>query len=522
MIMIKKMFDLISKMFKKVFKRYPITILSILFGTVFFTVFLDSDILLSTTIEKVLVFLVLFTSSSFFIENYFEKKKVFYLIFLFVSILLTICSYLENSMISSFSIRVDIAFILIINLLSLYKLFKDSNEGWNEYFVKVFANTLKISIWYGFLSIGLILVVSVFSYLLLNGDSYEILFRVEILVLGLFYLPNLIGALTDTKGELASFIKILIKYILDSLLILSFIIIYLYILKIILTWSIPSNEIFRILSVLFIFGFFIWTMSDYFSSDNDLLDKINKYLPIAFIPFVFLQIYSLLIRIVNNGFTIIRYLGLMLIIFEIIYLFLYLFKKEKIHLSIIYGSIILFVSLLFPWINMYHVTSMSQISLIKKYLNSPSMNVKIVSSYLYLKGMRDGNIYIDKYLEDEKLQINDILKNNNYSIENIYINGENKEKIDIKNYQFLLPFSLSEYNISQVLVLYNNKEYDITSLIDSYIKEYNIHNFDNYFDEHYTIDFYDVKIILQKIYLSYELSSSSINYIEISGYILEK
>ena len=45
--------------------------------------------------------------------------------------------------------------------------------------------------------------------------------------------------------------------------------------------DIPSNEIFRILATLFIIGLPIWTMSKSFDN-NDLIDKINRKLPIFF------------------------------------------------------------------------------------------------------------------------------------------------------------------------------------------------------------------------------------------------
>lgn len=45
-------------------------------------------------------------------------------------------------------------------------------------------------------------------------------------------------------------------------------IIYIYIIKIFVTWEIPSNEIFNICSVLFAIGAPIWTMAYAFTKDK--------------------------------------------------------------------------------------------------------------------------------------------------------------------------------------------------------------------------------------------------------------
>ena len=80
-----------------------------------------------------------------------------------------------------------------------------------------------------------------------------------------------------------------------------------YIIKIIVFKDMPSNQIFRILAALFILGCPIWTMVCNFKEDT-IIDKINKLLPKLFIPFIILQIYSIGVRILENGITENRYL----------------------------------------------------------------------------------------------------------------------------------------------------------------------------------------------------------------------
>ena len=55
--------------------------------------------------------------------------------------------------------------------------------------------------------------------------------------------------------------------------------------------------------------------------------KIAAFLPVIFIPCILLGGWSILIRIRENGFTPSRYFGLAVVIFELIYMVLYLLQR---------------------------------------------------------------------------------------------------------------------------------------------------------------------------------------------------
>lgn len=61
-----------------------------------------------------------------------------------------------------------------------------------------------------------------------------------------------------------------------------------YIIKILVLRQMPKNQIFRILSSLFIIGMPIWSMAQYFKDENFWYNVSSK-LAIAFIPFIILQ-----------------------------------------------------------------------------------------------------------------------------------------------------------------------------------------------------------------------------------------
>ena len=63
--------------------------------------------------------------------------------------------------------------------------------------------------------------------------------------------------------------------------------------------------------------------------NGSFIDKVNRAIPYLFTPFIFLQIYSMGIRIKEYGLTESRYIAVILIIFEIIAIGLAVFKNSK-------------------------------------------------------------------------------------------------------------------------------------------------------------------------------------------------
>ena len=175
-------------------------------------------------------------------------------------------------------------------------------------------------------------------------------------------------------------------------------------LKIVILWKIPSNQVYRILSVLFIFSVPIWTMVNYYNKEKDIFQKINNILPYAFIPFIILQIYSITIRIISSGFTPFRYIGVLLILLEIIYFIIYIRKTKLSNILLIINAFII-ISLLLPGINMFDVSNNSQLNRIKKYVNKDNLSQKerniIYSSYDYLSETKEGKKLIDNSFESE-------------------------------------------------------------------------------------------------------------------------
>lgn len=536
------------KVFRKEIKKFPLTIITIIIISIIFSITYDTKILKSTVIENIILFGFIFAPSSFLIETIYNKslskKSILYILSFIISIILVYLANIKttflgipNNIFINYIIRLIVCYIISTTILCIYYNYKNRSEKFNKYITYVFSNLFKSTIIYIILSIGLSIITSIFISLILENYNTTLIMRVESLLFGCYYIPMIIKSLTDTNQEISKFSKIVIKYVLESLLIIAFLIIYIYIFKIIILRKIPSNEIFRILSLLFIFGCPIWTMISSFKKEK-ILYKINNKLPILFIPFILLQIYSLGIRILNNGITEIRYIGLILIIIEIIYIIIFIINKEK--LSIMLPIIVAFVivSLLFPYINMYKISQLSQYNNLKIYKEKEILTkkdkAKIYGAYKYLNKSITKDKYINKLLT--KKDIENILEFNSIKTNkpiNIYATV-NINQINVENYSKLyLVTSYNLYKSNPELTFKDlknttvytkndniNFEIDLSEKIKDYIN--NRENIHNYLKEHNVVETKSSKFIIRNLSIIYNKTKNKIQRYRIEGYYLVK
>ncbi len=516
---IKNMINMIFKKYQDLSKRFPLTLIVIALITVLLTIFMDN--MDNNFINRVLEFLFIYIIGTMFTEITFDKKKRMfsYLVFAILSLFLVILDHSTNELIANITERVLYTYFLSFIIIIFYKLYKNSQKDLAHYTLSISFNILKTSIIYGILSIGLLLISEVFVNLILNNDNYEIILRVEILLMGLFYAPNILEDVFSVQEDINSFMKIIVHYTLLSLIILAFIIIYLYLFKIIITWDFPSNQIFRILTILFIFYLPIWIMNNYYK--EDLLSKINSKLPYMFIPFILLQIYSLGIRIMNNGITNMRYIGIMIILIEIVYIILFL-RKMKLDYLFYLLPIIIVITFIIPYLNMYDVSCYSQRKIMDNLLAKEELSnddkMVIYSSYEYLNASYMGRNYLNKYSDDI---INEIKGFNYYQDYDFhYINVSVKlDGINIDNYRTLYNLEYRNYLVDDKNIVINKDNYniDITNIIRAYI-ENNV-DIDNYFRTHHEFVIDNNKLIISNIVIEY--NNEKIKYLSIDGIVLK-
>lgn len=413
---IKEFFKRMFTTYKENIKQYSATNIVIIVTTLILTL-IPSNFVMNFT-SRFLMIAVLCALNFFAIETYMQdtkKRRILYVLGIIIAIVINYVVKLHNTYAIS---RMVIGYFLIVLLLAIFKITKDSEEGLSKYLLKVNKNLFYIGIIYVILNMGLMAILVILELLLLDGNSFlNIIIRVQTALLGLFLLPATMMAIINTKTEVTKFIDNIVCFVLLPLILVATAIIYIYMAKIFILKQIPKNAIFRILSALFIVYFPEWIMLESYKEKNNVINKICKLLPIAFIPFIGLQVYSIGVRCTENGLTPTRYLGIILIIFEAIAIFLNIYKDKKYVIHIYTTAIILIaVVTICPIINMQTISNINQGSRLDKAwaegkgfeeLDEREQDI-IVSAYAYLKKQEDGEKYIPKRLS--RLGLGNILQ----------------------------------------------------------------------------------------------------------------
>lgn len=538
--------EYLSKTFSTVInllKKYPLTLIICICLTLFLTIFIDTDVFKSSTIEKTALFGVMWAIGVIFIETLKLKNKKFtiasYVLTAIISFVFV--NLLENvyGVFNEHVTRIMTGYGLISILLSMFFIIKKEKITFQEYLLKIFNNVFNSSITYGILNIGMTLILVIFVELILDGSYGELLFRSQILLLGLFYFPAMQNSISDVKEKQpSSFIKVLVKYVLLPLVTIAMIIIYIYIAKILIQREMPSNIIFRILAGIFIAAFPIWNMVSYFK-EQKIIYKISRILPYAYLPFIFLEIYSVGVRIIELGFTPVRYIGIAFIIFQIIVL-LFTISKRKISLSysFIVLSAIIFIACMTP-LNFNTMSKLSQkqilVSILSEERNFDDLlemeKEKVHSAYSYLTN-NYGDNYIPKYIKEMNNEINSYSKVNLNYRNNEYISfSEYGGEIQVKQYASIIPIRManSKYNNGNInLYDYDNNyaaNVDIKTIVEKVIDENKKTSklAENYILQNRYVPINEIQTLyITRLDITYDTSTNEVIHISLSGYLLKK
>lgn len=296
----------------------------------------------------------------FAVESTFKDKKE--------RTLYSVCSILIALLLISvikhinMSLKVQVAaagYIMVIILAGIYEIVKNSKLDFGEYVQRVFENLLRTVIVYLILEVGVNALVYAFSSLILDySPSLMALLNVQIILAGFYLVPMCILSFSKINNGISKVLKNIIFYVITPLIIIAYAIIYIYVLKILLTLEVPKDTIFMMMSILFAISYFVWTIL--YKMDNKFMVKTSKAMPLAFIPLYALQVYSMVVRIVPYGFTEKRYMCVMLLIVELVAIILSIVKNRKYEKNIILVTIALIViSTMIPGINMEDVSDWS-------------------------------------------------------------------------------------------------------------------------------------------------------------------
>ena len=538
---IKSFFTKMATNYKSSFKKYTATNILIILMALFFVIKyndlprITSEILLIATVSGV---------GFFTCETYLKKvwqRVISYIVCIGIAVIFESGIIPENEMVCT-------GYVLSVFLIGLIKAIKNTEVDIGEYIIKVLKNLFNVGIIYIILNIGLTLILLIFMILILNNENnWDLMARLQIALLGFLVLPASLVAITEINNDISKFIKTIILYIMLPLTIIATAIIYIYMAKIFIIREIPSNAIYRILAGLFTVAFPIWVSIYTFKEQSKSIEKMCKILPIAFAPFILLQIYSIYTRIAENGLTPSRYIGVVFIIFEIIAIFLSLYKERKYLIHTITTAVILIViSTILPVVNMQSASYISQSNRLKKawkanqtfnQLSDENKNIA-KSAYKYLIRENNSIKYIPSYIDDEAIE--NYNKSDNYSYTN-YLHYEyidypktygysENEIISIEEYKKIQPVRVTEadkqLNTITNISLTNSVTVDLREYISKIVEEDKVSdkNVQEYIKLNHKIkvdentDFY-----ITKFNLNYANPRAVyVSYLVIEGYILYK
>lgn len=215
-------------------------------------------------------------------------------------------------------------YLAVCIISTCFFMYKRTGESFEKYSIKAFIGCVKAMVVYGVISIGATCILMVFDTLIMN---FAYLMTVELLIAAIVGYPALLVGLSIVEEKTARFSQIMVGYVFTGILAIATVIVYVYIFKIIVTWTFPSNEAYTIMTALFAAGIVIWTMAQGCTEDRFLVAL--KRLPILYAPFIVVQIMCISMRIGQYGITAKRYLGIMFIVFEVCYLVYYFFRMRQ-------------------------------------------------------------------------------------------------------------------------------------------------------------------------------------------------
>ncbi|WP_329380561.1 DUF4153 domain-containing protein [Anaerofustis butyriciformans] len=258
------------------------------------------------------------------------------------------------------------SFILITICLSIYFLYNKENEK------TLFSHLIKSVTISGFIStilfIGMAVCITAFSVLILPMETIYIYIILAKLCFIFVNISLILASIPKKDSEIIipKFYKVIVKNILLPLFIVLIGILYVYILKIIITLNLPVGEI-NIFASLALLGF-VFLYLNLLNEEDKYSMLYKQYGGYLMIPIIITQLIFIYIRLNAYGLTETRVLSLMFMIIGIIFLVNSIMKKN-IKYPFLIAAVIIFIFTISP-LNIYNISNFNQesrlISVLKK------------------------------------------------------------------------------------------------------------------------------------------------------------
>ena len=376
-------------------KKYKIESIAVLIFSILSAIAFDINELKAKVLFEAIIIFALIAAGTFFADKVFsvyeneirqklENKKlsfkmakwISYLVVIAVEYLLYIwgtylmnkasllnekTNYFSSAKYESIYFMITSATIVLamIAMLIFYLVVKEKGLSIKEYLLKLFMNSLMVFISCMVVLAGIFVLFLIYD-MLLGEIPYYIISRIIVFLLSMISAMGIFVSIENVDGSQSIFSKILVRYTMQIMVFIGFVIFYIYLIKIIIKLEMPSNQVFSVCAYLFSIGLLTSLMSLGINEESKYNTAI-KFLPIAFIPALILQIISIALRMGQHGLTTARYIGVMVIIFEIVYLIFYILdeilhdKKVKLEKVLLIASLLIFIACFVPKINMYEL-----------------------------------------------------------------------------------------------------------------------------------------------------------------------
>lgn len=516
---LKKLFNKMSENYKEYVKTYLFTNIGLILFTLYLMVF-DTE---GIDVDLFSRIFVLFICSNFLIESTFkvqDKKRVYlYLLSFALAIIIGIILPINNRI----AINMYLGYNLICILVGLFFITRKEKKP-SEYLCKVFYNLFKVELFTGVLLVGFGIIYIIIDSLIVEGYDVDFYSKIFYFIIGIYNIPFSIMSLIYTKEDIPEVVNTLIKRVLLVLLDVSYVVIIIYILKIVITGVIPANEVFIVVTMLFAFSLPMFIMLSNYK--GKIVEFNYKYLPYVLLAPILLQVYSMIVRVNTYGFTTSRYFGVYVIIFELVSIFLLQFKNKKLlkydFLVMAFMSLILFV---LPITNLYEAPIELQVMRLQsiwkentdEYKLTRAERQRIKDIYEYLNEYDEADKYMPSYLNMER--VNKYLMNTRGEYDDIQANYfafvAKDEQIDISEYKTLetVTYQGGKMLLDDINIKIGTTEFFIKDNLVEFMKNQEIDHmvFDNGNDAVFYVkemDFY------------YNDSDTSIENYLIVGYVL--
>lgn len=369
----------------------------------------------------------------------YSHKKLAYLIGVILGILFGI---LLSGKPPIHLVLIYVGLILVFTVFDFYIVIK-REKSIPKYLCKLFESLLQVYIISYILMFGVTSLFLLTDFMIFGSKLTEYIYICFYLVGGLYVLPSTIMSVVYSDDKVSKISDILISKVLMIIMDLYFVIVLIYVLKGLIVFKYSIYEVHIIIGFLFMMFLPLSIMA---SNYEGLFYKINsKYLKYVFIVPLLLQIYTVFNQISTYGFTIMRYIGLMFIIFEVVTLGLLIYKDNKYIIdSLLVLCTLLIVTFIIPGCNIRDVVLSSQVNRLTKLYpvnldyNSLSKSDKkeINDIYNYIIGLdRNSKDKIPDYIDKSNFKDYDVYESdNNYFHFSIY---NKKELVNVDKYKLI-------------------------------------------------------------------------------------